>query len=250
MIPQILRAAALVLILPAALASAAAAQERSFTLTAPPEFETSGLAAYLLPRFSLKTGTRVTLGPDGDLAIVADGEGTPAFQRGETVYALSAPGTEAAGRFADWLTSEIGRNTVDAFVPGDGGAAFARPAPVAQAVRRVSYDGDPVAGERISLTHCGRCHVVNEKNRLNGIGSTPSFAVLRAQDDWGSRFEAFFALAPHPAFTQVEGVTAPFDEARPSPIVPVEMTLDDLDAILAFVAELSPANLGAPIQHQ
>ncbi len=40
---------------------------------------------------------------------------------------------------------------------------------------------------------------------------------------------------------------APFDESRPSPIVPLRITLDDLDAILAYVATIEPAQLsGAP----
>jgi hypothetical protein len=32
--------------------------------------------------------------------------------------------------------------------------------------------------------------------------------------------------------------------------VPVEMTLEDLEAILAFVSRIPPADLGAPIQYQ
>lgn len=57
-------------------------------------------------------------------------------------------------------------------------------------------------------------------------------------------------MNPHPAFTQVAEVTPPFDETRPSPIVPVEITLDELENILAYVAVLSPADLGAPLEHK
>ena len=85
---------------------------------------------------------------------------------------------------------------------------------------------------------------------MNAIGSTPSFALLRTFEDWDYRFQAFFALKPHPAFTQVAEITEPFPEDVPSPIVPVEITLDDLDAILAFVATIAPADLGAPLQSQ
>lgn len=230
--------------------SAAQADERSFVLTAPAAFEESGLARFLLPRFSLKTGTRVTLGPEGDLTITEDGDGTPAFQQGDTVFVMGPPETPAAEKFAAWLTSEIGLNTIDSFVPADGIARFTRPEQVAAEVTVVAYEGDAEHGAKVSLRACGRCHVIDDRNRRGGIGSTPSFGVLRAQDDWGSRFEAFFALAPHPAFTQVEGVTPPFDITLPPPIVPVELTLDDLDAILAFVSNLEPAELGAPIQHQ
>ena len=85
---------------------------------------------------------------------------------------------------------------------------------------------------------------------MNDIGSTPSFAVLRTLRNWDSRFQAFYALNPHPAFTQVAEVTPPFDRTRPSPIVPVEITLDDLEHILTFVAQIPPADLGAPIRSQ
>ena len=68
--------------------------------------------------------------------------------------------------------------------------------------------------------------------------------------DWDNRFRAFFALNPHPAFTQVEDVTEPFPIDRPPPIIPVEITLADLEAIMAYVSRLEPADLGAPIKHQ
>lgn len=228
----------------------AQADDRSFVLTAPPLFERSGLSGFILPRFALKTGTRVTLGPDGALEIAAGGDGTPVFQHGETVFAVGPAASPAAQKFVDWLTSEIGQATVDSFVPADGSAGFTRPVRAGRTVATVTYDGDAAQGARISLRQCGRCHVVDHRNRSGGIGSTPSFGVLRAQKDWGSRFEAFFALAPHPAFTQVEDVTPPFDITRPPPIAPMELTLDDIDAILAFVADIEPADLGAPIHHQ
>ena len=98
--------------------------------------------------------------------------------------------------------------------------------------------------------HCKRCHAVTSEGRINSIGSTPSFFVLRTLPDWSERFEQFYVLNPHPAFTQIAEVTPPFAQDRPPPIVPVEMTLGDLEAIVAYVAELAPADLGAPIQHQ
>ena len=78
------------------------------------------------------------------------------------------------------------------------------------------HDGDALRGEEVSLSHCGRCHVVSDKNRMNSIGSTPSFAVLRTLRDWEDRFQAFYVLNPHPAFTQITDVTKPFDATRPS----------------------------------
>ena len=68
--------------------------------------------------------------------------------------------------------------------------------------------------------------------------------------NWQERFETFYVLNPHPAFTQIDEVPPPFDPARPSPIHPVEMTLEDLDEILGYVATMTPADLGAPIRHQ
>ena len=82
------------------------------------------------------------------------------------------------------------------------------------------------------------------------MGSTPSFPLLRTFSDWDERFESFYVLKPHAAFTQIEGVTPPFDIERPSPIVPMEITLEDLEAITAYVAIIAPADLGAPIKSQ
>ncbi|MFQ5567351.1 MAG: c-type cytochrome, partial [Paracoccaceae bacterium] len=37
-------------------------------------------------------------------------------------------------------------------------------------------------GEKLTMINCGRCHKVSEKDRMGGIGSTPSFAVMRTWD--------------------------------------------------------------------
>jgi hypothetical protein len=42
----------------------------------------------------------------------------------------------------------------------------------------------------------------------------------------------------------------PFADHLPPPIVPVEITIEDLEAIMAYVSGVAPADLGAPIQHQ
>lgn len=103
-------------------------------------------------------------------------------------------------------------------------------------------------GEKLALLHCGRCHVVNERNRFGGIGSTPSFGALRVMPDWEDRFRAFYALNPHPAFTQVAGVTPPFALERPSPIHPVELTTGELEEIIGFARTIPPKDLGAPVR--
>jgi hypothetical protein len=85
---------------------------------------------------------------------------------------------------------------------------------------------------------------------MTGIGSTPSFSVLRSLPDWSDRFSVFYVLNPHPSFTVIDGVTPPFATNRPPPIAPVVLTLDDLEDVLAYVAGLKPADLGAPLRHQ
>ena len=163
--------------------------------------------------------------------------------------ALGTPEHPGAARFADWITSDAGQRAITSFRIDDTQPLTLPDPDLVEAVA-VVYDGDAEEGMTLSHALCGRCHVVSEKNRMNAIGSTPSFFALRTLADWDNRFSVFYVLNPHPAFTQVEDVTPSFPDDRPSPIVPLDMTLDDLDAIIAYVASLEPADLGAPIQHQ
>jgi len=92
--------------------------------------------------------------------------------------------------------------------------------------------------------------VIGDRNRMKGIGSTPSFPVLRSLPDWEARFSTFYARIPHPSIVQLEGVSEPFDPAFPPANQPLWLTLDQLEDILTFVSGLAPADLGAPlIQH-
>lgn len=253
-----MRIAAFILLALLAAAPAATAQ-KAFTLRADPELVDSGALAHLLPRFSLKTQVRVTL-TDGEADAALGVAPSPAeaaipvFQSadGAAVYRLAIFETDArahAERFRDWLTSDIGVRTVTRFDPGDG-PIFARVEKRAVQVAVETPEGDPVLGERIALRRCGRCHVISDKNRFGGIGSTPSFGALRTLPRWRQRFEAFWTLNPHPAFTQVEGMTEPFDPQRPSPIAPLKLTLDEVEAILAFVILMKPKDLGPPLVEQ
>ncbi|WP_424990292.1 hypothetical protein [Fluviibacterium sp. S390] len=228
----------------------ALAQDKTLLLTVPSEIADSGLWRYILPRFALKTGVRVTLGADGEMELTAAPGGAAVLQSPQARYAVARVEGPHAARFADWLRSDVGRRTIASFTPEDGDIAFSAPEAGAVDDTTPVFDGDAARGEVLSYSHCGRCHVVGARNRMNGLGSTPSFGVLRSMDDWSRRFEAFYALNPHGAFTQIAGVTPPFPETLPSPIAPVEMSLDDLEAILAFVSVLAPADLGAPLQHQ
>ena len=99
-------------------------------------------------------------------------------------------------------------------------------------------------GEKLTLVNCGRCHVIGPRNRMGGISSTPSFMVIRTWENWEDKARAFWTLNPHPAFTQIEGVTPPFPPDRPSPIHPIALTPDDVDAIVAFMRTVEPADLG------
>lgn len=225
-----------------------AAQDKAFTLDAPDTLVETGFLKHLLPRFSLKTGVRITLS-DGDGEAAFGTEGTPVFRRDDTVWAFNAPAGADTDAFLNWLQSDVGKRTIEAFSP-DGTPMFSADVAVKKVVKTVALTGDKAVGEKVSLSRCGRCHVINESNRMNAIGSTPSFRLLRGFPDWQERFETFFLLKPHPAFTQVEDVTEPFAAHLPSPIAPIEVTLEEIEAITAYVSSIAPADLGAPIQSQ
>lgn len=222
-------------------------------LSAPPGLVDSGLLQYVLPRFSLKTGVRVEIVPEdaeADLVLTSQNVGKAVFKGPNTTWNLMVLNDiEGVSRLDAWLGGDIGKRTITSFQV-DGSAPFTLPETGEDEVVAVSFDGDAVLGKRLSDKLCGRCHVVDAAERMNDIGSTPSFFVLRAMRNWDQRFQTFFALNPHPAFTQIADVTPPFPIDRPSPIIPVEMTLDDLEAILAYVSAIEPADLGAPLQHQ
>ena len=106
------------------------------------------------------------------------------------------------------------------------------------ALPAAAQDGLLRRGAEIADRHCGRCHVVDTRNRMRGISSTPSFPLLvRALPDWRERFRTFFARRPHPAVIRIEGIAPPTDD--PPTTVPVELTLDDVDAIVAYAEALA-----------
>ena len=257
------------------------AEDKEIGLISPASLAGTGLLTHILPRFKFKTGVVVrhstVADPMADLSapardeiwfVVDDGGESgagnlrPAMERitvfhhrtgtrsFEYVAVVLADGRSShVQTFIDWLVSETGRRTIAAFEP-EGDHAFS---PAEAAIEEVAAEvlpGDALLGEKLSLAHCGRCHVINESNRMAGLGSTPSFGALRANESWLERFQSFFARNPHPSFTQIEGITEPFDVARPPPIVPVEITLEDLEAILAYVSRMEPADLGAPVRMQ
>ena len=224
-------------------------EPRDFTLSAPPEIVASGLLDYILPRFALKTGRRARLveGAADARFGSAGPDAAPVMARGQALYALDLAGNnDAARRFADWIGSEVGRSTLASFVPDDGPPFSAPPAALPEAP--ASIEGDAALGREVAEQHCARCHRVAPGLTAMTLGSTPSFAALKTLSDWTDRFAAFYALNPHPAFLRVEGVSPPFDPARPPPIVPVEITADEAEALGAYVAGIPAADLGADIQ--
>ncbi len=231
------------------LATPLAAQD-ALGLVAPPDVTETGLLKHILPRFSLKTGVRVRTAAQGEMELANTPPGTPVFRGPRHTWHLRISTAPKQQRFLDWLTSDIGRRTIEAFEPANGAQAFSTEFGETVAQSAAVFEGDAARGAELALSHCGRCHVVSEANRSNGIGSTPCFGVLRSLPDWNTRFESFYVLKPHGAFTQVDGVTPPFDPERPPPIVPVEVTVEEVDAILAFVSELPPTDLGAPLKTQ
>jgi mono/diheme cytochrome c family protein len=103
-------------------------------------------------------------------------------------------------------------------------------------------------GEKLTLQHCGRCHVINQRNRMGGIGSTPSFGALKSLADWRAKFEAFWFEPPHKAVIQIEGVTEPFHPERPPPMAPVELTEAEVETILKFVETIKAKDLGGDLR--
>ena len=230
---------------------AATPQENGFGLSAPAVLQENGFLRFLLPRFSLKTGIHIAVGGGNPEATISTNEGVPLMEGlGQVFYlqtsAANTPGGEQAQRFAAWLDSDIGRRAIAQFKVGD--AQVFTPIETLQAAEVATvFEGDALRGAQFAFANCGRCHVVGERNRMKGIGSTPSFSVLRSLDDWELRFSTFYARIPHPAIVQLEGVSAPFNAASPPANRPLRLTLDQLEDILTFVSGLKPADLGAPL---
>ncbi len=208
-----------------------------------------GLDKQLLPRFKFKHRITITPVTEGDADMAFGAEGNRVFQRiGGDVIRLDIRTESAEARtFLDWLKSGPGKAAIESFKP-DGTQVYTTEQAAVVVERTETFEGDKVDGARLALVHCGRCHVVDKRNRMGGIGSTPSFAALRGRENWSDLFRAFWAHNPHPSFTQVEGVTEPFDPNKALHIAPVEITMDEIEAITAFVATIKPKELGRPVQ--
>lgn len=222
-----------------------AAQDKAFGLAVPAALAETGLMDYILPRFSLKTGIRVTQDAGADFALGDDG--VPVFKGPTQMWHLTDSVRPAEERFRDWLQSDIGKRTVESFTM-NGSPAFSAEVTQVVVVAAAPLRGDASRGKDLSFDLCGNCHVIGPENRMNSIGSTPSFMLMRSFADWRTRFETFYKRRPHGPFTHVEGVT---NLPEPSPSTrTIILNRADVDSITAFVARIEPADLGAPLQFQ
>ena len=177
--------------------NAARPQARDITLFVSPALVDSGLMKFLLPRFSLKTGVKIDLQiltkqgviPKAADVVLTDNDAAAAGKSvsvmsglGKTYYVVSplpgadqTPGTRKAARFVDWLLADIGQRAIEQF-RRDGKQLFAGAAPPEAGDTEGALTGNVVAGATLSYDKCGRCHVIGVKNRMKGIGSTPSAA--------------------------------------------------------------------------
>ncbi len=207
----------------------------------------------ILPRFKFKHRIGVTPVTEGEADMVFGEDGNRMFQEIDGAVIRLDIVTEDKDRiakartFRDWLKSGPGKAAIEGFAP-DGTQVYTTEQAAVVIERTETFDGDKATGSRLAIVHCGRCHVVDERNRMGGIGSTPSFAALRGRSNWSDLFRAFYLHNPHPSFTQVDGVTEPFDPNKQIHIAPVEITLEEIEAIAAFVAEMKPKELGRPVQ--
>lgn len=219
------------------------------TLRMPEAMLAEGFDKQILPRFKFKHRITIRAVPEGTADMVFGDDGKRVFQRigGDVTRLEITSDAEGARVFLEWLTSGPGKAAIEGFKP-DGTQVYTTEQAAVVVERTETFDGDKADGSRLALVHCGRCHVVDERNRMGGIGSSPSFAALRGRKNWSDLFRAFWAHNPHPSFTQVAGVTEPFDPNRALHVAPVEITLDEIEAITAFVATLKPKELGRPVQ--
>ena len=97
---------------------------------------------------------------------------------------------------------------------------------------------DVARGAELAGEHCTRCHVVGDLNPTGGIESTPSFSGIKYLADWERRFGEFYILPPHPALVRIAEVTSERDASQPAFVHEIHLTLDDVEAILAFVRTL------------
>jgi len=236
-------------------AAVASAEDAPLRLAMPDALRELGFDKQLLPRFRFKTRIDVlAVAPDApaDMVLAVDAEGGRRVfsDAGGAVWRVAPAGgtrAEEVGAFVQWLRSTPGKAAIESFAP-QGEPLFTTRVAAREVVVEDTVEGDTALGSRLALVHCGRCHVVDERNRMGGIGSTPSFAALRGRSRWSDLFMTFWTANPHPSFTQVEGYTEPFPTQRPVHVAPVEISMEEVEAITAFVGTMAAKDLGRPVE--
>tara|TARA_R110000868_G_scaffold295163_1_gene555580 strand:- start:3096 stop:3881 length:786 start_codon:yes stop_codon:yes gene_type:complete len=236
---------------------AAGAQQADLRLIVPQRLIDTGLVRHLMPRFRFKTRIRVEAvaeGGEGEASLLPNAEGGVAVlssAEGEPYFLAVLSGDpehrEKISALQAWLQSVPGRSAIESFKP-DGTQMFTPGARKVVKAQKVKIEGDADLGSKLALQHCGRCHVIDSRNPFGGIGSTPSFGALKSMPKWATSFPEFWTINPHPAFTQIEGITKPFDPARPPPIAPLILTPEEVKAISSFVSRMPAKDLGGGVE--
>lgn len=235
----------------------ALAQDADLTVVVPQNLIESGFMKHVLPRFRFKTRIRAAAlpeGSDGDASLLSEENGGTAIMSavGGAVFRFQTITDDTdkvakSTKLLQWLQSGPGRAAIEGFKP-NGEQLFAPGAAKIVQEVKVEVDGDANLGSKLALLHCGRCHVIDSRNPFGGIGSTPSFGAMKNLSGWLDSFSAFWTINPHPSFTQVEGITEPFDPSRPPPISPLLLTLEEVEAITAFVVSMPTKDLGGAVE--
>ena len=209
---------------------------------------------YILPRFKFKTQIKLSVSTgnklyDAKLGILSTGVEVFSDLNG-FVYRLETKTTDPEKlskleKFAKWLTSDSGIRTIEDFSI-QGVQVFTAVEYSEEQEESEIFDGDIASGLGLSQTHCKRCHVVDD-NAFAGIDSTPSFHAMRSFDNWQERFTAFWTVSPHLNVISISEVYQAGSKTVPITIAPIELSLDEVDDILAYVASIVPKDLGKPI---
>ncbi len=83
--------------------------------------------------------------------------------------------------------------------------------------------GDAVAGRKVAIENCSRCHVIGDYNPQGGIDSTPWFTTF----------------ARRPAVYPPERIRT-FSERPPHPPREIKISEREMEDLIAFIASLRP----------
>ncbi len=209
---------------------------------------------HILPRFKFKTQIILKASEnetvfDASIGIIPDGE--PVFSDlNNFVYKFEIVTSDQEkikkmNRFISWLKSSSGISAIEGFSI-DGSPAFKAVPRQEELKKEQVFEGDSASGLAISQKHCKRCHVV-DSNAFAGIDSSPSFHAMKSFEDWEERFRAFWTVSPHLNVISISEVYEAGSKSVPVTIAPIELSLEQVDDILAYVASIKPKDLGKPI---